>query len=83
VYHQILSASFENVDEDDPDFFDQLHLVVGSIVLALKPLPRASLAEILEMTPESIWTILTHLHSVLIVPESESGTNTDPSQIVC
>jgi hypothetical protein len=71
VYHQILSASFENVNEDDPDFFNHLHLVVGSIVLALKPLPRASFAEILEMTPESIWNILTHLHSVLIVPESE------------
>jgi NACHT domain len=72
VYHQILSASFEHADEDDAVFFDQLHLVVGSIVLALKPLPRASLAEILEMTPEDIWIILTHLHSVLIMPESES-----------
>jgi NACHT domain len=72
VYHQILSASFEHADENDAVFFDQLHLVVGSIVLALKPLPRASLAEILEMTPEDIWTILTHLHSILIVPESES-----------
>ena len=71
VYHQILSASFEHADEDDAFFFDQLHLVVGSIVLALKPLPRASLADILEMTPQDIWIILTHLHSVLIVPESE------------
>jgi hypothetical protein len=72
VYQQILSASFENADEDDPEFFNQLHLVVGSIVLALKPLPRASLAEILEITPEIIWNMLTHLHSVLIVPESKS-----------
>jgi len=72
VYHQILSASFEHADVDDVVFFDQLHLVVGSIVLALKPLPRASLAEILEMTPQDVWIILTHLHSVLIVPESES-----------
>ena len=71
VYHQILSASFQHADEDDAFFFDQLHLVVGSIVLALKPLPRASLADILEMTPQDIWIILTHLHSVLIVPESE------------
>ena len=70
VYHQILSTSFGNADEYDPDFLGQLHLVVGSIVLALKPLPRASLAEILKMTPEKIWLILTHLHSVLIVPES-------------
>src|SRR3984885_9175685 len=72
VYHQILSASFEHADEDDDVFYHQLHLVVGSIVLALKPLTRASLAEILEMTPEDIWTILTHLHSVLIMPESGS-----------
>jgi NACHT domain len=71
MYHQILSASFEHADEDDTVFFDQLHFVVGSIVLALRPLPRASLAEILEMTPADIWVILTHLHSVLIVPESE------------
>jgi hypothetical protein len=72
VYHQILSAGVEHADEDDAVFFDQLHLVVGSIVLALKPLPRASLAEILEMTPQDIWMILTHLHSVLVMPESES-----------
>jgi hypothetical protein len=72
VYHQILSASFEHIDEDDDFFFDWLHPVVGSIVLALKPLTRTSLAAILEMTPEDIWMILTHLHSVLIVPESES-----------
>ena len=78
VYHQILSASFRDANESDPDFLGQLHLVVGSIVLALKPLPRASLAELLEMTPEKIWHILTHLHSVLIVPESES----DPIRIL-
>ena len=72
VYHQILLASFEYADEDNAVFCNQLRLVVGSIVLALKPLPRASLAEILAMTPEDIWIILTHLHSVLIVPESES-----------
>ena len=71
MYHQILSVSFEHADEDDTVFFDQLHFVVGSIVLALRPLPRASLAEILEMTPADIWVFLTHLHSVLIVPESE------------
>jgi NACHT domain len=72
VYHQILSAGVEHADEDDTVFFNQLYLVVGSIVLALKPLSRLSFAEILEMTPQDIWIVLTHLHSVLIVPESES-----------
>jgi hypothetical protein len=38
VYHQILSASFEHADEDDAVFFNQLHLVAGSILIALKPL---------------------------------------------
>jgi hypothetical protein len=47
-------------------------------MLTLKPLPHASLAEILAMTPEDIWIILTHLHSVLIVLESES----EPIQIL-
>ena len=72
LYHQILSAGIELIDKDDAMFFNQLHLVVGFIVLALKPLPRVSLAKILEMTPQDVWIILTHLHSVLIVPESES-----------
>jgi hypothetical protein len=72
VYHQILSAGVEHANEDDGFLVDQLHLVVRSIVLALKPLSRASLAEILEMTPQDIWIILTNLHSVFIVPESES-----------
>ena len=70
VYRQILSASFDDVDEGDPDFFDHLRLVIGSIVFARKPLSCASLAKRLGMTPESIWLILTHLHSVLIVLES-------------
>ena len=72
VYHQILSASFEHIDDDDGFFFNRLHLVVGSIIFALKPLTRTSLSAILKMTPPDIWVILTHLHSVLIVPESES-----------
>ena len=78
VYHQILSVSLENADEDDPDFYNQLHLVVGSIVIALKSLPHADIADILEMTLENIWTILTHLHLVLIVPES----TTEPIRIL-
>jgi hypothetical protein len=73
MYHQILDASFFDVDEDDDKFFDQLRLVVGSIVLALTPLSRESLAEILKTTSEEIWSILSCLHSVLIVPKSDSA----------
>jgi hypothetical protein len=72
MYHQILVASFKNVDEDDLEFFDEMHLVVGSIVLAFTPLSTASLAKILKASPARIRNILSHLHSVLIVPTSDS-----------
>jgi hypothetical protein len=72
MYHQILEASFIDVDEDDEEHFDQLHHVVGSIVLAFTPLSRASLTEMLKTTSERICSILSCLHSVLIVPESDS-----------
>jgi len=72
MYHQILVASFKNVDEDDSEFFDEMHLVVGSIVLAFTPLSTASLSKILKISLERIRSILSRLHSVLIVPNSDS-----------
>ena len=54
MYHQILVASFKSVDEDDSEFFDHMHLVVGSIVLAFTPLSTASLAMILNTSSERI-----------------------------
>jgi hypothetical protein len=72
TYNEILVANFKAVHKDDFNFFDQLRLVVGSIVLAFNPLSRTSLAKLLEMSPERIWMILSSLHSVLIIPESDS-----------
>jgi hypothetical protein len=72
MYHQILEASFFDVEDDD-EFFDQLRLVVGSIVLALTPLSRASLAKILGTTSEEICGKLSCLHSVFVVPKSDSA----------
>jgi hypothetical protein len=71
MYTQILAACLQNVDPDDSGFFDQLRLVVGSIVLAFKPLSRADFAKILQMSSGRIWNILSRLHSVIIVPESD------------
>jgi NACHT domain len=73
TYCQVLAASFNNIAADDSKFFEELRIVMASIVLALHPLSRASLARILGMSPERIWMILRSLHSVLIVPDSPSG----------
>jgi NACHT domain len=71
-YSQILASSFRDVSEDDPKPYERFRLVVASIVLAFNPLTRASLATILGTSSERIWTILSRLHSVLIVPDSDA-----------
>jgi hypothetical protein len=72
TYEQVLVARFSYVDKGDSEFLGQLRLVMASIVLAFHPLSRASLVDILRMSPERVWMILRSLHSVLIVPESAS-----------
>jgi NACHT domain len=72
TYEQVLVASFSDVSKDNSKFIQQLQLVLASIVLAFHPLSRASLARILGMSSERIWMILRSLHSVLIVPDSDS-----------
>jgi hypothetical protein len=70
-YSQILVSSFRDVPEDDPKPFERFRLVAASIVLAFNPLSRANLATILGTSSERIWTILSRLHSVFIVPSSD------------
>jgi NACHT domain len=72
TYIQVLVANLSNVDKEDSQFFDQLRLVLASIVLAFNPLSRASLGRMLGMSSGQIWMILRSLHSVLIVPDSDS-----------
>jgi hypothetical protein len=72
IYHQIFLQSFEDVETDDTDFFEQLRLVVGSIVLAFNPLSCADLAVILDVSTEDVWIAIRSLHSVLLVPNSSS-----------
>jgi hypothetical protein len=71
-YGQILASSFRDVPEDDHRPFERFRLVVASIVLAFNPLSHASLARILGLSSQRIWTILYRLHSVLIVPDSDT-----------
>jgi NACHT domain len=71
-YSQILKSSFRDAAEDDSRPFEQFRLVVASIVLAFNPLSRASLARILGTTSQRISMIIYRLHSVLIVPNSDT-----------
>jgi NACHT domain len=70
-YSQILASSFRDAPEDDPKPFERFRIVAAFIVLAFNPVSRTSLATILGMSTERIWTILSRLHSVLIVPYSD------------
>jgi NACHT domain len=76
-YSQILASSFRDAPEDDSRPFERFRFVVASIVLAFNPLSRSNLAKILGTSPQRIWMILSRLHSVLIVPVSD----TDPIRI--
>jgi NACHT domain len=71
-YSQILASNFRDVSKGDPRPFECFRLVLASIILAFSPLSRASLARILGYSSERIWMTLRRLHSVLIVPDSDT-----------
>jgi NACHT domain len=71
TYSQVFVCSFADVHEDDTEFFDQLQLVVGSVVLVFDPLSRASLGTILDIQSSDVGLALRSLHSIIIVPDSE------------
>ena len=72
TYDQIFLEGFEDVKIDDTDFFSRLRLVLSSIVLAINPLSCKDLAVILDVPPKSVRSTIRSLHSVLIVPKSDS-----------
>jgi hypothetical protein len=72
TYDQIFLQSFEDVKTDVTEFFHRLRLIVGSIALVFNPLSCASLAEILDMSPDNVSNTIRTLHSILIVPDSDS-----------
>jgi hypothetical protein len=72
TYHQVFLQSLAGIDILDADFFDRLQLVVGSVVLAFNPLSCTDLARILNISQGGVRTAIRLLHSVLIVPESNS-----------
>jgi NACHT domain len=71
-YGQILEYSFRDAPGDDSGPFKRFRLVMASILLAFNPLSCADLARILGMSSERILAILHRLHSVVIVPDSDT-----------
>ena len=72
LYTQILVHAFSDVM--DLSFFDNLRRVLGLVVVAFNPLSRAQIAEILGVDASLITTYLRHLHSVLLIPNSNQGS---------
>jgi hypothetical protein len=72
TYDQIFLQSFEDVKTNDTEFFDRLRLIVGSIALVFNPLSCTSLAAILDMSPDNVSNTIRSLHSVIMVPVSDS-----------
>ena len=80
LYTEILMQAFQNVgsnnlEPDDQEAFYHLKSVVGAVVLAFNPLSMKSLSDLLTNfnTPSEISTVLHHLHSLLLIPDSEEG----------
>jgi hypothetical protein len=72
IYDQIFRESSENIDIDDNDLLETFRVMVGSIVLAFNPLSCADLARMLDVPSESVRSALHSLHSVLVIPDSDS-----------
>jgi hypothetical protein len=72
LYAQILEHAFTGVDEDEAVVFIQFRSIVGSILLLLNPLPQPHLAALLNINPGQITRSLHSLHSVLMIPQSDT-----------
>jgi hypothetical protein len=73
IYTQILQHSFNKVQDgrDKGRLSQMLKLIVGSFALLAEPLPAATLANLLQISPETVNLRVRHLHSVLNIPQSQ------------
>ena len=70
LYSQVLQDAFSDIGEDT--VFVNLKRILGAVVLALNPLSRDGLVELLDLDSAFIFTTLRHLHSILLVPTDGS-----------
>ncbi|RDB21658.1 hypothetical protein Hypma_011256 [Hypsizygus marmoreus] len=73
LYTTILATGYSDSEKDDPEYMATWRRVMSGIVIALDPLTRQELAELLQLTPGKVASILRPLHAVLNVPTSADG----------
>jgi hypothetical protein len=70
LYSQVLRNAFSGIDEES--VFVNLRRILSAVVLALDPLSRDGLLELLNIDSALISTTLRHLHSVILMPADGS-----------
>ncbi len=75
IYTTVLTHSVraEHSQEETEELRKRFRDIVGSIILQFDTLPAFGLAELLQIPKEEIDQTLTHLHSVLDIPERQHG----------
>ena len=70
LYSQVLRDAFFGTAEES--VFVDLKRILSAVVLAVNPLSRDGLAQLLNMDADRIFSRLRHLHSVILVPDDGS-----------
>ena len=71
LYLQVLSSAFPEVSEE---LSKRLKSILGSIVLVKDPLPPYDLSRLISQPTDTVYSSLSRLHSVLVVPERKEST---------
>jgi hypothetical protein len=69
LYTQVLFHAFPNLS---PRLSGRLKMILGTIVFLRDPLSPLGIEQLLGLEPKSVRMTLTHLHSVIIVPEDDA-----------
>jgi hypothetical protein len=70
LYAQVLFHAFPNLSTR---LSGRLKMILGTIVCLRDPLSPPAIEQLLGLEPKSVRMTLTHLHSVIIVPEDDTG----------
>lgn len=71
LYLQVLNAAFPHVSRS---LSGRLKSILGSIAIVQDPLPSFDLSRLVELPPDTVYSSLKGLESVLVVPGSEEST---------
>ncbi|EKM61843.1 uncharacterized protein PHACADRAFT_85072, partial [Phanerochaete carnosa HHB-10118-sp] len=72
LYLEVLKTAFPSMPDDLPT---RVKSILGSIVVAQDSLPVSGLSRLVGLSVDTVYNTLSGLHSVLIVPESETSTS--------